>query len=86
MPESVKISNIEFTASEWDAIVKIASKKRGYSLELTPPNVLRLALGITTKKRGGARPNTGNRVKASALHPSGDAETGRRAGERQKKP
>lgn len=61
MPESVKISNIEFTASEWESIVKIASKKKGYSAELTPQNVLRLALNQPLRQRGGARPNTGNR-------------------------
>lgn len=64
MPESVKISNIEFNANEWASVCALAQKKhKKAQLEtLTPPNVLRLALGLETKQRGGARPNTGNRV------------------------
>lgn len=82
----MKISNIEFSDDDWAVVLKLAAQNSLYAANLSTPNKLRLALGLPLKQRGGARPNTGNRVKASALHPSGDAETGRRAGERQKKP
>ena len=64
MSEKVKIATIEFTAEEWERIRSLAQKKnKKADLEsLTPPNVLRLALGLEAKKRGGARPNTGNRL------------------------
>ena len=83
--KSVKISNIEFTASEWDTVVKTASTSAGYQSDLTDQNKLRLALGLQTKKRGGARPNTGNR-KPPLGTLSGVAKTGRRAGSKHKKP
>ena len=79
----MKISNIEFTDSEWAAILKLAAQNSLYISDLSDPNKLRLALSLPIKQRGGARPNTGKRVKASALHPSGDAEP-ERAGGRQR--
>lgn len=64
MPDTEKISNIEFTSEEWANVKTLAQKKnKKADLDLlTPPNILRLALGLKTKKRGGARPNTGNRT------------------------
>lgn len=64
MSENLKISNIEFSADDWESVCAIARKKnKKAQLEtLTPPNILRLALGLEPKKRGGARPNTGNRT------------------------
>ena len=64
MTENVKISNIEFSADEWAQICALAQRKnkKAQLAALTPPNILRLALGLETKKRGGARPNTGNRA------------------------
>ena len=66
----MKISNIEFSEFEWESIRSLAQKKskKADINSLTPPNVLRLALGLDAKKRGGARPNTGNR-KPDALTP-----------------
>ena len=64
MADKIKIATIEFTAEEWESVCSLAQKKnKNADLEsLTPPNVLRLALGLEAKKRGGARPNTGNRL------------------------
>lgn len=63
MPEKVKIATIEFTAEEWQSVRALAQKKnKKADLDsLTKPSILRLALGLEIKKRGGARPNTGNR-------------------------
>lgn len=72
----MKISNIEFTKSEWAQIVKLAKTKPAYQSDLTPPNILRLSLSLETKKRGGKRENAGR--KAPVVAPSGAAETGRR--------
>lgn len=60
----MKISNIEFTDDEWKSVCALAQKKNKKADidALTPPNALRLALGLEEKKRGGARPNTGNRT------------------------
>lgn len=63
MSERVKIATIEFTAEEWE-IVRATAQRKNKKTELdtlTRPSVLRLALGLEIKKRGGARPNTGNR-------------------------
>ena len=57
----MKISNIEFTDSEWEAILSLAAKKKGYQPDLTPQNVIRLLLGQPLRQRGGARAGTGNR-------------------------
>lgn len=64
MSEKVKIATIEFTAEEWESVKTLAQKKNKKAdlTLLTPPNVLRLAVGLETKKRGGARENTGNRT------------------------
>lgn len=64
MSEKVKIATIEFTIAEWESVRSLAQKKNKKADvdSLTPPNVLRLALGLAAKKRGGARPNTGNRT------------------------
>jgi hypothetical protein len=64
MSEKVKIATIEFSADEWANVYALAQKKNKKSQieTLTPPNILRLALGLELKKRGGARPNTGNRT------------------------
>lgn len=64
MSENLKISNIEFSPDEWASVCALAQKKnKKAQLEnLTPPNILRQALGLEIKKRGGARPNTGNRT------------------------
>lgn len=63
MSENLKISNIEFSANEWASICALAQKKnkKAQLQTLTAPNILRMALKLKTKKRGGARPNTGNR-------------------------
>lgn len=63
MSDKVKIATIEFTAEEWESVKTLAQKKNKKAdlTLLTPPNVLRLAVGLDAKKRGGARPNTGNR-------------------------
>lgn len=63
MSGKVKITSIEFATAEWECVRSLAQEKnKKAEIEtLTPPNVLRLALGFAAKKRGGARPNTGNR-------------------------
>ena len=63
MSEKVKIATIEFTAEEWETIRASAQRKnkKAQLHTLTQPSILRLALGLEIKKRGGARPNTGNR-------------------------
>jgi hypothetical protein len=63
MSDKVKIATIEFTAEEWESVRSLAQRKnkRADLTLLTPPNILRLALQLETKKRGGARLNTGNR-------------------------
>jgi hypothetical protein len=63
MSKKVKIATIEFSADEWERICVLAQKRnKKINLEsLTRPNVLREALGLEPKSRGGARPNTGNR-------------------------
>lgn len=60
----IKIATIEFTGEEWESVRSLAQKKNKKTEidSLTPPNVLRLALGLEAKKRGGARPSTGNRT------------------------
>lgn len=63
MSDKVKIATIEFTSEEWDSVRALAQKKNKKAEldNLTQPSILRLALGLEIKKRGGARPNTGNR-------------------------
>ncbi len=65
MPDKVKIATIEFSFEEWESVKLLAQKKNKKAdlALLTQPNILRLAVGIKTKKRGGARLNTGNRCK-----------------------
>lgn len=60
----VRIATIEFAAQEWESIRSLAQKKNKKAVlnALTQPSILRLALGLEIKKRGGARPNTGNRT------------------------
>jgi len=72
MSEKVKIATIEFTAEEWECVRALAQKKnKKTDLDLlTPPNVLRLALGLEAKKRGGARPNTGRRTPDALTPPA----------------
>jgi hypothetical protein len=67
MSEKVKITNLEFSADEWETVRARARKKnKKTQLEtLTLPNILRLALGLEQKKRGGARSNTGNSAQKS---------------------
>jgi hypothetical protein len=74
----MKISNIEFTDSEWAQIVKLAKAQADYQSSLTPPNILRLALSLETKQRGGKRDNAGR--KAPLVTASAVSETGRRGG------
>ena len=71
MSEKIKIATIEFSADEWVSVCALAQKKNeAVQIEtLTPPNVLRQALGLEIKKRGGARLGTGNR-KSRAGTPS----------------
>jgi hypothetical protein len=70
----MKITNLQFDASEIEAIKSLAidrlrtAGKKWAEIEeivpsLTPQNVLRLALGLEIKKRGGKRPNTGRKIK-----------------------
>ncbi len=68
MSEKIKIATIEFTTEEWESVRALAQKKNKKAdiNSLTKPNVLRLALGLGDKKRGGARPNTGNRTATDA--------------------
>lgn len=63
MSEKIKIATIEFAAEEWESVKSLAQKKNKKAdlALLTPPNILRLALGLEAKKRGGARQGTGNR-------------------------
>ena len=81
MSDKIKIATIEFTSDEWKSVCALAQKKskKAELDSLTQPNVLRLALGLEAKARGGARPNTGNR-KPDTLAPSGAASTGQRGG------
>ena len=76
MSEKVKIATIEFTEKEWESVKTLAQKKNKKAdlTLLKPPNILRLALGIKAKKRGGARPNTGNRTAKAARSLSRAAE------------
>lgn len=60
---TIRIATIEFTAEEWE-IVRATAQRKNKKTDLdslTQPSILRLALGLEVKKRGGARPNTGNR-------------------------
>ncbi len=72
MSKKVKIATIEFMADDWESVCALAQKKnKKVQLEtLTPPNILRLALGLETKKRGGARPNTGRRTPDALTPPA----------------
>lgn len=83
--KSIRIGSQEFSIYEWKEVLKIAKPKKGFHAQLTPQNIIRLALGLPLRQRGGARPNTGNR-KPPLGTPSGVAKTGRRAGSKQKKP
>lgn len=69
---TMKITNLEFTLLEaatlklravTELIQQGHSKAEARQLVTTetPQNVLRLALGFNRRKRGGSRPNTGNR-------------------------
>ncbi len=64
MSDKVKIATIEFTVEEWENVCALAQKKNKKAElgDLTKPTILRLALGLEAKKRGGARQNTGNRT------------------------
>lgn len=72
MSDKIKIATIEFTSDEWESVRALAQKKnKKTDLDsLTPPNVLRLALGLEAKKRGGARPNTGRRTPDALTPPA----------------
>jgi hypothetical protein len=63
MSDKIKIATIEFTYDEWQQVRAAAQRKNKKAKldTLSLPSILRLALGLETKKRGGARPNTGNR-------------------------
>jgi hypothetical protein len=65
MSEKIKITNIEFEEWEWNEIKRLArhfSKPKKIILDqVTPQNIIRMAVQLPVKKRGGARPNTGNR-------------------------
>ena len=58
----MKITHLDFTDAEWAAVEKRAARslrRKGKDApegSETPQNVLRLALGFETRKRGGARP------------------------------
>jgi hypothetical protein len=71
----MKITNLEFSHADAAAIYALAGaacKDQGMSRKdalsyiavLTPQNVLRLALGLPVRQRGGARPNSGRPKKA----------------------
>ena len=65
--DKIKIANIEFGADDWQHVCALAQRKNK-KLDLatqSQPNILRLALGLAPRKRGGARPNTGNRKEKS---------------------
>lgn len=66
----MKIFEIRFTDAEWAALHALAGAvlmRRGMDCKgavdhikaLTPPNVLRLALGLAARHRGGARVGAG---------------------------
>jgi hypothetical protein len=68
----MKITNLKFSQTDAAAIYALAGaacKDQGmsrkdalsYIAALTPQNVLRLALGLPVRRRGGARPNSGRK-------------------------
>jgi hypothetical protein len=70
--EALRIQDLRLSKTETAALHALAGAMlmdAGYSREetveymdtLTPANIVRVALGFTVRKRGGARPNTGNR-------------------------
>ena len=69
--DTTRIGSQEFTPSEWQSVLSLATRKDGFHAKLTPQNVIRLALGLPLRQRGGARPNTGNR-KARAQQSEGE--------------
>jgi hypothetical protein len=68
----MKITNMHFTKADAAALYALAgaalmdqgkSRKEARTIiaGLTPQNLVRLALGLPIRRRGGARPNTGRR-------------------------
>lgn len=69
MEESTIVEKLRFTAAEWRDIICPRARANAPDLDdaafaaLTNQNIVRLALGLPPKQRGGARPNTGPKPK-----------------------
>lgn len=74
----MRISNIEISASEESAL-RILARRNGFDPEsLSPPNLIRAALGFPIRRQGGARPGgfePGNNL--SPRHPRAKKKTRR---------
>jgi hypothetical protein len=74
----MRVSNLDFSESEAESLRTLAIANGHDPDSLTPPNLVRAALGLELRKRGGPRKS------AKEAAPSGEPETGRRGGRRKK--
>ncbi len=65
LKEHIIVEKLRFTAAEWRDIICPRARENAPALDdaafgaLTNQNIVRLALGLPPKQRGGARPNSG---------------------------